>query len=171
MIGKSRPNLLAIPSTFYDVSVSCNIFFKAKMRQFVASGNQRISYAVNWIVLWLEISIKCKNCQPLLGTVSNYSPSVSLQNVSRQLNPYHRPCVDLKCPVRRQRTNHPLLKIDTRAPPNLKVINSGLVRTSSFLVQQIETARSKKVTQCQNFQIRARSRPQTGPHSNVITLP
>jgi len=105
------------------------------------------------------------------GTVSNYSPSVSLQYGSRQINPYHRPCVDLKCPVRRARTNHPLLKIDTRAPPNLKVINSGLVRTSSFLVQQIETARSKKVTQCQNFQIRARSRPQTGPHSNVITLP
>ena len=71
MIRKSRPDLLAIPSTFYDVSVSCNIFFKAKMRQFVASGNQRISYAaydtvgdprVNWIVLWLEVSIKCKNC-------------------------------------------------------------------------------------------------------------
>lgn len=114
---------------------------------------------------------KKKKIKPFKGTVSNYSPSVSLQYGSRQINPYHRPCVDLKCPVRRARTNHPLLKIDTRAPPNLKVINSGLVRTSSFLVQQIETARSKKVTQCQNFQIRARSRPQTGPHSNVITLP
>ena len=35
------PDLLTLPTTFYDVSVLCNIFSKAEMRQFGPSGNQR----------------------------------------------------------------------------------------------------------------------------------
>ena len=39
---KTTPDLLTPSTTFYDVSVSCNIFSKAEMRQFGASGNHRI---------------------------------------------------------------------------------------------------------------------------------
>ena len=35
-------DLLTLSTTFYDVSVLCNLFLKAEMRQFGASGNQRI---------------------------------------------------------------------------------------------------------------------------------
>ena len=38
MIEKPRPDLLTLSTTFYDVSVLCNLFSKAEMRQFGASG-------------------------------------------------------------------------------------------------------------------------------------
>ena len=37
-----RPTYPKLPTTFYDVSVLCNLFSKTEMRQFGASGNQRI---------------------------------------------------------------------------------------------------------------------------------
>ena len=44
MIQKPRPDLLTLSTTFYDLSVSCNIFSKAEMRQFGASGTQGLTY-------------------------------------------------------------------------------------------------------------------------------
>ena len=39
---KPRPDLLTLFTTFYDLSVSCNLFPKAEMHQFRAGGRQRI---------------------------------------------------------------------------------------------------------------------------------
>ena len=38
MIEKPRPDLLTLSTTFYDLSVSRNLFSKAKIRQFGESG-------------------------------------------------------------------------------------------------------------------------------------
>ena len=43
MIEKPRPDLLTHFTTFTDLSVSNHPFLKAKMRQFGASGNMRLS--------------------------------------------------------------------------------------------------------------------------------
>ena len=42
IIEKRTADLLTPSTTFYDVSVACNLFTKAEMRQFGASGNTRI---------------------------------------------------------------------------------------------------------------------------------
>ena len=44
MIQKPRPDLLTLSTTFYDLSVSCNLFSKAEMRQFGALGTQGLTY-------------------------------------------------------------------------------------------------------------------------------
>ena len=40
MMGKPTPDLLTLSTTFYDFSVSLNLFAKAEMRQFGASGTE-----------------------------------------------------------------------------------------------------------------------------------
>ena len=42
MIEKSRFDLLILSMTFYGLSVSCNLFSKAKISKFGASGNHQI---------------------------------------------------------------------------------------------------------------------------------
>ena len=42
MIEKWTPDLLTQPTTFYDLSVSRNLVFKAEMRLFGASGTDRL---------------------------------------------------------------------------------------------------------------------------------
>ena len=42
MIEKRRPDVLTLSTTFYDFSVSRNLFLMVETRQFGASGNQRI---------------------------------------------------------------------------------------------------------------------------------
>ena len=43
MKGKLTPDFLTLPTTFYDVSVSCNRFSKTEMRQFGASGTDGLT--------------------------------------------------------------------------------------------------------------------------------
>ena len=42
MIEKPQPDLLTQLTTFYDLSVSCNLFWKDEMRRLGASGSPRI---------------------------------------------------------------------------------------------------------------------------------
>ena len=42
MISKRTPDVLTLFASFYDLSVSHNLFSKAETRDFGASGNQRI---------------------------------------------------------------------------------------------------------------------------------
>ena len=44
MIEKPRPDLLTLSTTFYDFSVSRNLFSKAKISQFGASGTERLRF-------------------------------------------------------------------------------------------------------------------------------
>ena len=43
MIEKLQPDLLTLSTTFYDGSVSRNLFLKSEMRQFGASGTEGLS--------------------------------------------------------------------------------------------------------------------------------
>ena len=43
MIEKWTPDLLTLPTTFYEVSVSSNCFPKTEMRQFGASGTDGLN--------------------------------------------------------------------------------------------------------------------------------
>ena len=43
MIEKPRPELLTLTTTFYDATVSRNLFSKAEMRQFGASGTEGLN--------------------------------------------------------------------------------------------------------------------------------
>ena len=40
MIEKPRPDVLTLSQTFYDLSVSCNLFLKTAMRKFGAAGTE-----------------------------------------------------------------------------------------------------------------------------------
>ena len=42
IIEKTLPDLLTLSRTFNDLSVACNLFSNAEMRQFGGSGDQRI---------------------------------------------------------------------------------------------------------------------------------
>ena len=42
MIEKPRPDLLPLSKTFYDLSVSCNLFSKPEIRQIGDSGNRGV---------------------------------------------------------------------------------------------------------------------------------
>ena len=44
MIEKPRPDLLTLSTTFYDGSVSRNLFLKSEMRQFGASGTEGLMH-------------------------------------------------------------------------------------------------------------------------------
>ena len=51
MIETSRPDLLTLSTTFYDLSLSHNLFSKAEVRQFGASGTEGLkSVSNNWNV-------------------------------------------------------------------------------------------------------------------------
>ena len=43
MIEKPRPDFLTLSTTFYDLSVSRNLFSKAEMRQFGTSGTEGLN--------------------------------------------------------------------------------------------------------------------------------
>ena len=43
MIGKPRPDLLTLSTTFYDLSVSRNLFSKAEIRQFGESVTEGLN--------------------------------------------------------------------------------------------------------------------------------
>ena len=51
MLDKPWPDLLTLSETFYDLSVSCNLFSKSEMLQFGASGtevlNKKIYHNLN----------------------------------------------------------------------------------------------------------------------------
>ena len=44
MIEKPRPDILTLSTTFYDLSVTRNLFSKCEMRQFGASGTEELRY-------------------------------------------------------------------------------------------------------------------------------
>ena len=46
MIEKPTPDVLTLSTTFYDVSVSRNLFAKAEMRLFGASGTDGLIYLI-----------------------------------------------------------------------------------------------------------------------------
>ena len=48
MIEKPRPDLLTLATTFYDVSVLCNRFLKARKAQIWVSGNKGVKRAKNF---------------------------------------------------------------------------------------------------------------------------
>ena len=47
-----KPDALTLFSTFYDLSVSCDLFSKAEMRQFGASGNQHETVGNRQVKKW-----------------------------------------------------------------------------------------------------------------------
>ena len=53
MIEQWTPDLLTLSTTFYDLSVSCDLFSNAEMRQFGASGTEVLKGAKKPnLVLW-----------------------------------------------------------------------------------------------------------------------
>ena len=63
MIEKARPDLLTLSTTEYDLSLSHNLFSKAAMRQFSASGLKRLK-AIKYLNL-KSVSSQCYKASPL----------------------------------------------------------------------------------------------------------
>ena len=54
MIEKPTPDVLTLPTTFYDLSVSRNLFAKAEMPQFGTSGTEGLNNILNLLNLKIQ---------------------------------------------------------------------------------------------------------------------
>ena len=93
MIEKWTPDLLRLPTTFYDVSVSCNRFSRTEMRLFGASGTDGLNYISN-PQLKFQYSIRRRR---IWGTLARFRWRPALR-ISRFRSPNHRQSHDICMP-------------------------------------------------------------------------